>query len=312
MARRIQHPLRELRFTGGRFEENTGWLDLDILPELLMYQKILLETAKEEWRRRNPDRERLPPGFEKSIVLGIHHIKAGSLVVPIERIIEVDDDAMPLYVEDEVDEAARLIDETLLAIDEDVLLPQRLPSRILPLFEDWGKTLAPDEGIVLNGQAGRTPRFDAGVRERLLSRKHECYEDAIDLVGEVRAAELRAHEGGSFTILLANGDAVSGFFTDEQEEEITEALHEHRQVRLKIKGVGEFEASGRLRKILRIDHFEERSVGEIPFDQHARPIWEVIAEIGQSVPEEDWNKVPTDIAENLHHYLYGDPREDGR
>ena len=39
-----------------------------------------------------------------------------------------------------------------------------------------------------------------------------------------------------------------------------------------------------------------------------RPIWEIIAEIGRSVPDEAWEDVPTDLSKNLDHYLYGAPK----
>lgn len=37
-------------------------------------------------------------------------------------------------------------------------------------------------------------------------------------------------------------------------------------------------------------------------------IAEQIAEIAREVPEEEWAKVPPDLAENLEHYLYGHPK----
>jgi hypothetical protein len=310
MSKQIRHPLKELRLTGGRFEQNKGWLDFDVLSELQTYKKILIETAKEEWRRLNPGRERLPRGFEENIHLGFHELHDGSCAVPVERIIEVEDGAIELYVPDEVDEAARIIDATLIAARDDAPFPDRLPARIIPMFEEWGRTLAPDEGIVLDGQNGNGARFDATIRERILNTKRDRYEDRVDLVGEVRAAELRTREGGSFLILLDNGDLVPGVFTDEQETRITKALQEHRQVRLRIMGLGEFEASGQLRRIVRVDRLEERPAGETPFDPDAPPIWETVAGIGRSIPEEEWDKVPTDLAANLDHYLYGKPKED--
>lgn len=41
-----------------------------------------------------------------------------------------------------------------------------------------------------------------------------------------------------------------------------------------------------------------------------RPIWEVAAAIGASLPEEAWEKVPADLSKNLDHYLYGAPRQE--
>src|SRR5205807_9812193 len=104
MGQIIRHPLKELRFVGGRFEENKGWLDFDVLPELQAYKRLIIETAKEEWRRRNPGRERLPKGFEESIRLGFHEVREGSCAVPVERVVEVEDGMLPEldYVEDEV------------------------------------------------------------------------------------------------------------------------------------------------------------------------------------------------------------------
>ena len=59
-----------------------------------------------------------------------------------------------------------------------------------------------------------------------------------------------------------------------------------------------------------MDHVEESYTGETNYDNNARPIWETITELGQSIPAEEWSKIPTDLALNLEHYLYGDSRED--
>lgn len=157
MSKLIKHSIRELRFVGGRFDRNKGWLDFDTLSELQSYKRILIETAKEEWKRENPGRERLPRGFEESVHLGFNEIREGSCAIPVERIIEVEDGSMEIYIEDEVDKAARIIDDTLIAARDDKPFPEKLHSRIIPLFEEWGKTLAPDEGIVLNGGSESCP-----------------------------------------------------------------------------------------------------------------------------------------------------------
>jgi len=312
MSKQIRHPLKELRFTGGRFEQNKGWLDFDVLPELQAYRRLLVETAKEEWKRRNPDRKNLPPGFEDNIRLGFHEILDGSCAVPVERVVEMEDDTLLGYVEDDVDAAARIIDATLMSVRNEAPFPDRLPAKVIPMFGDWGKNLMAGEGIELDGKdvADARPRFDERIRECILNRQTVRYEDAVDLVGEVRAAELKAREGGTFSIQLENGESVPGTFTSEQEATITEALHEHNRLRLRIVGQGEFEATGRLHRIVRVDRLEERPLGETTFDPDAPPIWEVLEQLGQSVPEEEWDKVPKDAARNLDFYLYGSPREE--
>jgi hypothetical protein len=50
----------------------------------------------------------------------------------------------------------------------------------------------------------------------------------------------------------------------------------------------------------------EEKQGELPPDP--RPIWEIAEEIGRSIPPEEWEKIPKDLATNLDHYLYGAPK----
>ena len=71
MARTVRRPFREIAFVGGRFDEAAGLLDFDVLNELRVYRKIVVETAKELWRQGNLDRQNLPSGFENGLRLGI-------------------------------------------------------------------------------------------------------------------------------------------------------------------------------------------------------------------------------------------------
>jgi hypothetical protein len=39
-----------------------------------------------------------------------------------------------------------------------------------------------------------------------------------------------------------------------------------------------------------------------------KPIWEIADEITADIPQEVWDKLPTDAAEQIDHYLYGSPK----
>jgi Arc/MetJ-type ribon-helix-helix transcriptional regulator len=39
-----------------------------------------------------------------------------------------------------------------------------------------------------------------------------------------------------------------------------------------------------------------------------RPIWEEILDLTADVPDEEWDKLPTDLAEQHDHYIYGVPK----
>jgi Arc/MetJ-type ribon-helix-helix transcriptional regulator len=51
-----------------------------------------------------------------------------------------------------------------------------------------------------------------------------------------------------------------------------------------------------------------RAAGEeAPASAH-KPIWEVIEEENRSIPPEVWDALPTDLAEQHDHYIYGTPK----
>jgi hypothetical protein len=54
----------------------------------------------------------------------------------------------------------------------------------------------------------------------------------------------------------------------------------------------------------------EESEEDPGYDFSAHPVWEEVLEIGAGVPQEEWAKVPADLSINLHHYLYGAPKEE--
>jgi hypothetical protein len=53
----------------------------------------------------------------------------------------------------------------------------------------------------------------------------------------------------------------------------------------------------------------EREASDLS-DQVKRPIWEIVAEIGAQISDEEWEKVPSDGSINYKHYLYGSPKTD--
>jgi Arc/MetJ-type ribon-helix-helix transcriptional regulator len=45
-----------------------------------------------------------------------------------------------------------------------------------------------------------------------------------------------------------------------------------------------------------------------PAPAKRKPLWERAAELRQSIPAEEWDKLPTDGARQLDHYIYGSPK----
>jgi hypothetical protein len=135
-------------------------------------------------------------------------------------------------------------------------------------------------------------------------KKQNNHKRQIELRGEVRAADL---DDRQFSLRLDDGTIIVAKFTSEQEHRITEALRDHTSRRLRLKGRAEVARSGKIKRVASVESLAIEEIAKsVPA---AKPIWEVALEIGASVPEEEWAKVPIDLARNLHHYLYGAPKE---
>lgn len=299
-----------ITFSGPRFED--AGLELDVLSELLAYRKLLIETAKELWRSENRERQRLPKGFEESIRLKFYSIEAGSAAVPIKRIVSHDDSLLfdPSPRADEIDEAAQLIDETIAAVSADRTIPDRMPKTALPLLAALGEYLREGEAIKTHAvRSAKAAEFTCETRTRVERLLEAVYEDRVEIVGEVRSADV---DQRNFAIRDSAGMKVPAKFLPEHEAEITDALHDHASCRISIVGVGEFSVSdGSLRRVLRVDQLNRRAASvDEEYDDSAPPVWQSVIALGASLPPEEWDRVPADLAANLDHYLYGSPSED--
>lgn len=275
----------------------------------MAYKTILVETAKELWRRHHPDRVRLPANFEQSLVIKFYEIAHGSTTIPLFREM-VAEDQMPMWTgPDELDQAVEVVADSIASAADNRPLPQALPKAVMPLFADFGKTLREDESILQKlPNRPLLVRYTAQARARLVEWTQKDYDDRIDLTGEVRSADL---DGCNFTLRLDDGSKIPGKFRPDQETRFTEALSRHASKRLRIIGHAEFSApNGRPKRIVSVDSVRDYIAGEHAFDAAARPIWDVAADIAATVPDSEWRKVPADLSKNVDHYLYRAPREE--
>ncbi len=52
------------------------------------------------------------------------------------------------------------------------------------------------------------------------------------------------------------------------------------------------------------------SMGSVPSGSGLSAIVEAVRELHKTIPSEAWDVLPTDLARNKKHYLYGHPKED--
>jgi len=310
MARQWKEVVR-LTLEGPRFADHA--IHLPALQELLHYQKIITETAVGLWWAKNQDAGQLPDNFKEKTILRLKEIGEGSASVLMEaQLEEPESGELPLGVArslDPVEEAIEVVTVTIDRVRNDQALPEELPKNVIPLLAYWGRSLAEDELIGIQNPRHPKVTFTSRERARVINFVEKKYEDTIDIIGTVLAADVKKNR---FVIYLnpKDHDGIQvGKFAPEQEAVITEALKEHQTRRLRVKGKGEYALpEGKLRAITHIDELILPPIGETPFDPTARPIWEEIIEIAERIPEEELDKLPRDLSANLDHYLYGAPK----
>ena len=129
----------------------------------------------------------------------------------------------------------------------------------------------------------------------------------IEVVAKVQSMELDPGRNGSYKLLLEDGATVRADFIGSQWH-ILESLHRRGEFALKIVGEGDF-ADDRLKRIVSIDLKKTERVWP-PEDPEEPTLLHILNEIHKRYPQDDWDDIPTDLAKNLHYYLYGRPKVD--
>ena len=278
---------------------------------LVRFQKIVTETAKALWREANPDRERLPPHFEDKIRLCLRRIEEGSAVAPLEVYI---DDTKQEYLYDkgetqepeEIRQALSLACDSFGSIERDRPLPSTFPRALISEYARWGRQLSEDESIEIV-RKGKKPVKITGVTQSRWSELSEIpHENLAEVTGTILEVDVRL---GHFQIWTNEKTYATVSFNSQQEELVTDALKYHGKCKVYVKGRGEF--SGRWQAD---SNYKCRDLSLISIETpqpglYERSIEDVLEEISSEIPAEEWRKLPTDLSDNLDHYIYGWPKK---
>ena len=177
--------------------------------------------------------------------------------------------------------------------------------KLLPEYIKWGQTLDEDESVEMK-VAEKKPVYLTLANKRKLETFSEVpYEDHVTIKGEVFETDVKK---GRFQLSSDEDTTVAVNFTPEQEDQVTTALKDHRTVQLFVKGSGEFSPQGKPIRILKVDELRLTEEEE-GYDRNAQPIEEVLSDLAKEIPQEEWDKLPKDLNDNLDHYLYGVPKK---
>jgi len=245
----MKTPFYQPRFTGGRFEEQS--FPVDATPELVAYKSLIVDLAKYLYLQDHPERQRVPKGFAESFRLDIEQIDSGSAK---PRLVSVMVGALALVGEGPsyFERARDLVPEGVDASEG--ALPENFPKELLSHFNHLGRTLHEGEALELPfPSSDRVAVLTPAKRKQLVLAANQVYEREVDLSGHVEEADFAKL---SFRLRLSDGRAVTVSSLSEPFHDIVRSYNGLPQHQIYIKGIGVFDASDYLQKIIAIESLE--------------------------------------------------------
>jgi len=182
-----------LRYVGTRFHE--ARMPVDVLPDLPAFRDLLAALVKDEWRRENAQRQRLPKGFDRSFTFDLRGIGEGSAIPRIEWNRDIAQESL-LGMADYLESLAEVAMTRLLDIVDGSgkdRMPRSLPSDAIRALNKFGSSLRDDERIEFQGSSDDQDNvvyLDAERRKRLITHVKETYNVRVEGVGRLHGTSL--------------------------------------------------------------------------------------------------------------------------
>jgi hypothetical protein len=189
-----------LRYVGHRFDG--ARLPLDVLVDLPAFRDLLVAYAKEQWKRQNQDRIRVPKGFEKSLSFSLTGIADGSAMPALRWEREEAQINLPEIVGElsELVQVAYREVRGLVARAANDEYPRALSPEQVRALNKFGSGLQDGERIEFLSDDGLDQDviyLDSERRKRLIVNLRETYEsryeDSGELMGVQRVNEKQGH-----------------------------------------------------------------------------------------------------------------------
>lgn len=271
-----------LRFAGGRFDSHT--IPLDVLPDLAAYRKLIVEVAKNLYKKANGTRTRVPKGFEDSFQIGLKSVIGGSsAIAEMPRIytqLKTDQSQLafsanePHYPKDEYvefEQARIYINDLIDRVSNTGKVPEDFPVELAAFFNPFGQNLRHDEFVELGFGTSKTVRYDTQIRKNIVLSREPTYENAVD-------APFTLNGGAAQERLIHVVDASGARFDfqPQSEFEYKKAYGRAKEL-VRLVGTGLYDANERLKSLLDVSVIYEDGGATQPYEERLKQISETPA-----------------------------------
>ena len=290
-----QNELARIRFSW--HGSTSPGLDACGMDELVHLQRVTTLLASEVWKAANPNRQRLPNGFKETTLFSVRTVETGSTVIPLER----RDLGLPALFDsgDPLSESFELLYETLAAANKSLPLPSIVSHAAVLEIAKLGTNLPTGAEFQFQAPGRQYVPVSANTRDWLHTQLPTPHHGAVTVSGNVLEVDVRQKR-----CQVWNGDGKTVVeFTDEHEEQILAALRDHESTTISVKGEGVLDTDGS--RFTKVSQITLNNTGSKITDFENQDIHRTLEEIIDSVPDEAWKNVPSDLSARHDHYIYG-------
>jgi hypothetical protein len=280
-------------------DEDDHHVLLSELPEIESYQRLITEAARALFMADHPQRQRVLRGFESTLQMGFATVRPGSALLPLE-VREADQTIFrDIPVETYVDRAVLSTAHSFRRAAGGHRPAEPLPPTVLELMEDLGASLADDRWMEITpaGEPEQVAVVDRTTRAAIAKFVPDRYEDDVAVEGEVTRADVLSRR---FRLRVPGGRGIEAPFTHDDERRVTEALRDHDERSVMVRGRALIEPDGTAVRFVTVTAIE--FADEVRGRTWAES-WASLVRFADSHPV---SGLPSDLASNVDDYLYRD------
>lgn len=195
-----------LHYKGSRFRN--ARLPVEVLSDLPAFRDLLVSYAKDEWRRRHSDRERVPKGFDKSLAFDLITIEDGSAIPKLEWNRSSAQENLPGFADEIEDIVESAYGDVISLIEGQSGRASALNSEKVRALNRFGAGLRDNEKIEMPDRAsGNVVTLDAYRRKQLITGARETYQTRFEGIGELIGTHIKSGYEGVVTVrTVEHGD----------------------------------------------------------------------------------------------------------
>lgn len=252
----VRLPFLSPRLIGKRFDDHG--IPLDVLKDLAALEELVVEVAKWQYLKQNPNRQRTPKGFSRGVQLELTGVGAGS-ARPLISLAFVASQ-VTLYGQENAACFEQSRDAIVRAVeaaehDQPERIREHLPEKYLDYFQRIGRSLRHDEAMLFAPPDKMDgPRLDSKTRKTLIFASRQAHEWTEETVVRGRISDFN-HVKRTFEVELASGQIVQGPIPSAQADTLLDAHRAYReQQRVSLLCVARFNRDNMLDRIESIEH----------------------------------------------------------